>query len=67
MKTARGYVKCSNKECDYKEGKVSAAGAGGAGAENTAAKGGAKNFKPLQSEDFDAPPLMDEPVYGDDQ
>ena len=43
------------------------AGAGGAGAENTAAKGGAKNFKPLQSEDFDAPPLMDEPVYGDDQ
>lgn len=67
VKTARGYVKCSNKECDYKEGKVSAAGAGGAGAENSGAKGGARNFKPLQSEDFDAPPLMDEPVYGDDQ
>ena len=63
VKTARGNVKCSNKECDYKEGKASSA----TGAGTTGANGGAKSFKPLQSEDFDAPPLMDEPIYGDDR
>ena len=63
VKTARGNVKCSNKECDYKEGKASSA----TGAGTTGADGGAKSFKPLQSEDFDAPPLMDEPIYGDDR
>ena len=63
VKTARGNVKCSNKECDYKEGKASSATSAG----TTGADGGAKSFKPLQSEDFDAPPLMDEPIYGDDR
>lgn len=46
VKTARGNVKCSNKECSY---KIKAAKE--------------KQVQPLQAEDFDAPPLMDEPLY----
>ena len=36
---------------------------GNNGGENSAPK---KTYTPLQSEDFDAPPLMDEPIYGDE-
>ena len=38
-------------------------GGGNNGGENAAPK---KTYTPLQSEDFDAPPLMDEPIYGDE-
>ena len=62
VQTARGYIRCSNKDCDYKEGKANTNG-GNNGGENTAPK---KTYTPLQSEDFDAPPLMDEPIYGDE-
>ena len=50
VKTARGNIKCNNKDCDYliktEEG-------------NQPKK---RKFIPM-SEDFDAPPLMDEPQY----
>ena len=62
VQTARGYIRCSNKDCDYKEGKANTNGGNGGG-ENAAPK---KTYTPLQSEDFDAPPLMDEPIYGDE-
>ena len=62
VQTARGYIRCSNKDCDYKEGKANTNG-GNDGGENAAPK---KTYTPLQSEDFDAPPLMDEPIYGDE-
>ena len=62
VQTARGYIRCSNKDCDYKEGKANTNG-GNNGGENAAPK---KTYTPLQSEDFDAPPLMDEPIYGDE-
>ncbi len=61
VQTARGYIRCSNKDCDYKEGKANTTGDNGG--ENAAPK---KTYTPLQSEDFDAPPLMDEPIYGDE-
>ena len=65
VQTARGYIRCSNKDCDYKEGKANTNGGNGGnnGGENAAPK---KTYTPLQSEDFDAPPLMDEPIYGDE-
>ena len=65
VQTARGYIRCSNKDCDYKEGKANTTGDNGGnnGGENAAPK---KTYTPLQSEDFDAPPLMDEPIYGDE-
>ena len=62
VQTARGYIRCSNKDCDYKEGKANTNGDNNGG-ENAAPK---KTYTPLQSEDFDAPPLMDEPIYGDE-
>ena len=52
IQTARGNVKCSNKDCDYKvktEGK---------GKTEKAYKNA-----PAFQEDFDAPPLLDEPIY----
>ncbi|MDY4894498.1 MAG: type I DNA topoisomerase, partial [Candidatus Borkfalkiaceae bacterium] len=51
VQTARGYIRCSNKDCDYKEGKANTNGGNGGG-ENAAPK---KTYTPLQSEDFDAP------------
>ena len=50
VKTARGNVKCSNKECGYK-------------IKNTSPKSDTKKTFIPASEDFDAPPLMDEPIY----
>lgn len=55
IQTARGYIRCSNKDCKYKEGKT-----------QTGEKTTHAASTPLQSPDFDAPPLMDEPIYGDD-
>ena len=47
VKTAKGNIKCDNKDCSYKE--------------KTETKG--KNSAPVFEEDFSAPPLMDEPLY----
>ena len=49
VKTAQGNVKCSGKDCSYrvKTEKPKTAG----------------KSKPQFEEDFDAPPLMDEPDY----
>lgn len=63
IKTPRGYIRCSNKECSYKEGKADAKKGENATAQK---ERGARNFRPMQSEDFDAPPLMDEPIFGDE-
>ena len=48
VQTARGNVKCSNKDCGYKV--------------KTERKGKTENAPAFQ-EDFDAPPLLDEPIY----
>ena len=55
--TARGNIKCSNKECDYRikaEKPEKEEKAAGKKADGTAAGAATVN---------DAPPLMDEPVY----
>lgn len=51
VKTARGGVKCSNKECGYKV------------APEKPAKKNVGSKRIPTTEDFDAPPLMDEPLY----
>lgn len=49
VKTARGNIKCNNKDCSYKV---------------KSEQGEEKKSKPIPlTEDFDAPPLMDEPQY----
>ena len=50
IKTARGNVKCSNKDCGYKTEKI----------EKTERK---SKKAPVFQEDFDAPPLLEEPIY----
>ena len=50
VKTARGNIKCSNKDCSYK-------------IKTEESKTEKKSKKLPISEDFDAPPLMDEPQY----
>ncbi len=52
IQTARGNVKCSNKDCGYKVKSETS--------EKTPVK---KTKKPVMQEDFDAPPLLDEPIY----
>jgi ssDNA-binding Zn-finger/Zn-ribbon topoisomerase 1 len=48
--TLRGNIKCNNKDCSYKI--------------KTETKQGEKKAKTIPlSEDFDAPPLMEEPQY----
>ena len=49
VSTARGSIKCSNKDCSYK-------------IKTETAKGGKRSFIPM-AEDFEAPKLMDEPQY----
>lgn len=51
--TQRGNVKCSNKECSYKIKQE----------KPTAKPSARRNPAPLQSEEYDVPPLMDEPIY----
>jgi len=60
VKTARGLVKCSNKDCSDKERAETKETKG------KATKSGAKaktSKKIKMAEDFEAPPLMDEPQY----
>ena len=60
VKTARGGVKCSNKDCSYR-----ARGERGKnGAQNIENEKEDKGFAPTFASDFEAPPLMDEPNYG---
>ena len=62
VQTARGNIKCSNKECDYRikaEKPEKEEKAAGKKADGTAAGAAAANAATVN----DAPPLMDEPVY----
>ena len=53
VQTARGNVKCNNKDCSYRIKTEKAA--------KTEKK--AKDFAPQMEDDFTPPPLMDEPQY----
>ena len=67
VQTARGGIKCSNKECKYrirpekpeKQGKPEKEGVDGEGAKPAS---GAHDFRPQEGPD-DAPPLMEEPWF----
>jgi ssDNA-binding Zn-finger/Zn-ribbon topoisomerase 1 len=48
IQTPRGNVKCSNKDCDYKV---------------KTEKKTTKNSAPTFQEEYDAPPLLEEPIY----
>jgi DNA topoisomerase-1 len=62
VKTARGIVKCSNKDCSDKERAETKETKGKAAAKSSAKT--AKTSKKIEmAEDFEAPPLMDEPQY----
>ena len=59
VETARGNVKCSNKDCNYREKKE------GSSKRAKAEKTDKRNAVGAFVNDFEAPPLMDEPMYFD--
>ena len=59
VQSGRGGVKCSNKDCSYR--------IKGEKTEKTEKPKTAKSSAPQMQDDFTPPPLMDEPVYFNDE